>query len=220
MRKSETVRVAILDDHQSVIDGYLFRLRGEPRIDVIAQVGYGEELLPMLDHVRPDVLILDLTVPCSRENPAPYSLVALLPTLRSRYPRLAILVITMHAQPALVRSVLRQGAAGYILKDDGPRIRALGHVVRDVARGRRRFSPFILALDQSGRSSPLTGRQIEAFSLLIAHPDMTLAEVARHLHVAHSTVRNLVSDAYRRLGVRTRAAALVEAQRRGLLPPA
>lgn len=213
-----TIRVAVLDDHQSVIDGYAYRLAESKRIRVVAAAAYGQDLLPMLHQHEPNVLVLDLTVPTAPDNLNPFPVLTLLPQIRFKYPDLAVLVISMHAAPALVRAVMRAGAHGYVLKDDVDHIRALHKVVIDVAHGRHCFSPLIEDLQRQNQALPLTERQLELLSLLVAYPDLTLAEVARRQHVAHSTVRNMLSDAYRRLGVRTRAAALAEVQRLGLLP--
>jgi two-component system response regulator DesR len=214
----DIIKVAVLDDHQSVIDGYAYRLAESRRIRVVASAAYGQDLLPMLHQHEPDVLVLDLTVPTSPDNQNPFPVLTLLPQIRFKFPDLAVLVISMHAAPALIRAVMRAGAQGYVLKDDVQRIQALHRVVIDVAHGRHSFSPAVEDVQKQTRVLPLTERQLELLSLLVAYPDMTLAEVARRQHVAHSTVRNMLSDAYRRLGVRTRAAALAEVQRLGLLP--
>jgi two-component system nitrate/nitrite response regulator NarL len=63
-----TIRVAILDDHISIIDGYLYRLSKNPEIEVVATETYGEALDSMLAEHSPDVLILDLNVPTSPVN--------------------------------------------------------------------------------------------------------------------------------------------------------
>ena len=59
---AEKVRVAILDDHQSIIDGYIYRLSSTPEIEVVATANYGEELEPVLAKYPADVLLLDLSV--------------------------------------------------------------------------------------------------------------------------------------------------------------
>ncbi|MCI0395662.1 MAG: response regulator transcription factor, partial [Chloroflexi bacterium] len=132
-----------------------------------------------------------------------------------------VLVISMHAQRPLVKAVMEAGASGYILKDDQSVIRELGAAVRSVAQGGICLSRQIheqLLKDQV-QEPLLTGRQLEALSLFAAYPDMTTAAAAQQLSVANSTVRNLLSGAYLRLGVRNRTAAIARAQQLGLVTP-
>ena len=217
----EPVRVAILDDHQSIIDGYIFRLRQEPGIEVVATALRGDELEPILAKHRVDVLLLDVNVPASKDNRNPYPLLHLLPKLIQQYTGLNILIISMMSQPALIKAVIDAGASGYILKDDQETIRVLGGVVRAVAKGGIHLSRKAHQdLNQRLPNDFVIGpRQQEVLSLCAAFPDLTTAELAEKMGVANSTVRNLLSNVYLRLNVRSRAAAIAEAQRLGLLPP-
>jgi DNA-binding NarL/FixJ family response regulator len=137
---AEKVRVAILDDHQSIIDGYIFRLSSTREIEVIATATYGEELEPLLAKHRVDVLLLDLSVRTSPENPNPFPILHIIPKLLQKYANLSILVISMFAEPGLMRSLIEAGASGYILKDDHAAFRELGNVVLSIAHGGIFFS--------------------------------------------------------------------------------
>ena len=132
---TDKIRVAILENHQGIIDGYQFRLSGTPDIEIVATAIYGEELEPMLAQVPVDVLLLDVHVPTSQENINPYPILYLIPRLLQTYPNLVILVISMHTQRKLIASVMEAGASGYILKDDQATIRDLASVIRSVANG-------------------------------------------------------------------------------------
>ncbi|GAB4579472.1 MAG: response regulator transcription factor [Anaerolineales bacterium] len=217
----EIIRVAILDDHQSIIDGYVYRLSREPGLEVVATALFGDQLDAILASGPVDVLLLDVNVPASKENLNPYPLLHLLPKLIQQYPKLNILIISMMSQPALIKAVIEAGASGFILKDDQETIRELGSVVRSVAKGgihlsRKAHQDLYRRLPMEKTIAP---RQQEVLSLCAAFPDMTTAEIADKLGVANSTVRNLLSNVYLRLNVRSRAAAIAEAQRLGLLPP-
>ncbi len=217
------VRVAILDDHQSIVDGYLFRLGSAEDLTVVGAVNYGEQLEALLDDSRVDVLLMDVIVPVSAENPNSYPILHTIPDLLERHPGLSILVISVLNQTALVEALVEAGISGYILKDDHESIRELAKIVAAVAHGGIYFSqavyrPLMRARESHG-SLPLTERQLEALSLCTAYPNHSTAELADRLGVAHSTLRNLLSGAYLRLGVRTRAAAIAELQRSGVLPP-
>jgi DNA-binding NarL/FixJ family response regulator len=90
--------VAILDDHQSIIDGYRFRLSQTDDIEVLATVGFGDDLEPMLNAHSIDVLILDISVPTSKESATPYPILHLIPKLIQQFPEITILVISMYHQ--------------------------------------------------------------------------------------------------------------------------
>ena len=220
---SSTIYVAILDDHQSIVDGYQYRLDQDPSVQVVATAAYGEELEPLLASHTVDVLLLDVNVPTSKSNPNPYPILHLIPQLLERYPKLAILVISMYLERPLITAVMKAGASGYILKDDQAIIQEVGAVIRSVAQGGIYLSPQasqqLLRNDDKTNRPQLTTRQLEVISLLAAYPELTTAHLAEKLDVANSTVRNLLSSAYLRLGVRNRAAAIAKTRRLGLITP-
>ncbi len=218
---SHKIYVAILDDHQSIIDGYRYRLDREPDIEVAGFAHFGEQLEPLLEKHPFDVLLLDINLPVSSGNPNPYPALHVIPKVLQRYPRLNILVVSMYDERALIKAALEVGVAGYILKDDRETIENLAEVIRLVARGGIYFSQQAYQqLRQSPITEPhLTSRQIELLSLCAAYPDETTAELARRLGVAHSTVRNLLSDAYLQLNVHSKAAAIIKAREMGLIIP-
>ena len=217
------IRVSILDDHQSIVDGYRFRLSKVPQIEIIATFEYGEELEPALKKQVPDVLLLDVYVPVSDENRNPYPVLQIIPDLLQRYPDLVILVISMHAERGIIRAVMQSGASGYILKDDQKTLRDLGNVILSVANGgiylsERAYSIY-MKNRRAGEEEPLTGRQMKVLSLCAAYPDHTTSDLAREMNVANSTVRNMLSEMYIRLGVHSRAAAIAKARQLGLIAP-
>jgi two-component system nitrate/nitrite response regulator NarL len=218
---AEKIRVAILDDHQSIIDGYLYRLVKAPELEVVATGRYGEELEPLLAEHPVDVLLLDVMVPTAADNNNPYPILHLVPKLLQLYPELSILVISMHSQRVLIKGLVEAGASGYILKDDQAVIHELAAVVRSVAQGGICFSRSVheSLLKDQGAEPILTARQSEVLSLLAAYPNLTTAEAALQLKVANSTVRNILSGAYLRLEVKNRTAAIAKARQGGLLTP-
>jgi len=217
------IRVAILDDHQGIIDGYQFRLNGAADIEVVATAIYGEELETILANNQVDVLLLDVHVPSSASNPNPYPILYQIPKLLQIYPDLSVLVISMHAQRTLINAIMESGASGYILKDDQASIRELASIVRMVANGGVHLSPLayqqLLKRHTGELGQPLTPRQLEALSLCAAHPGASTAELAQKMNIAHSTMRNLLSGTYLKLKVRTRAEAVARARQSGLITP-
>ena len=215
----DRIRVTIMEDHQSIVDGYLYRLSQVPEIDVVATLAYGAELEASLKEHPADVLILDVYVPISAEHSDPYPILHTIPKLIQVYPDLAILVISMHDERGLIRAIVEAGASGYILKNDTKKIQELGKWVVAVANGGVCFSEKTLKAFMSKGEEPLTARQLEALSLCAAYPNSKTAELARKMKIANSTLRNLLSSVYLKLGVQTRAAAIAKARDLGIITP-
>ena len=132
--------VAILDDHQSIIDGFTYRLSMDPAIRIVATAIYGEELEPMLANHAVDVLLLDVSIPNSPEDHNPYPVLHIIPGLLQKYPGLNILIISMFTQRSLIEALVRTGISGYIFKDDQPSIQQLDKIVRTIGNGGVYFS--------------------------------------------------------------------------------
>lgn len=220
---AEKVRVAILDDHQSIVDGYIYRLSATPEIEVVATATFGEELEPILAKHPTDVLLLDLSVRTSPENSNPFPILYIIPKLLQRHANLSVLVISMFSEPGLMRAIIEAGASGYMIKDDTASFRELGNVVLSIAHGGVYFSKkaYNLYIQSEGLENGdlLTPRQLEVLSLCAAYPDATTADLAQIMNVSNSTVRNLLSSLYLRLGVHSRGAAVEKAREKGLVTP-
>ena len=136
---NQKIRVTILDDHQSIIDGYMYRLGSVSQIEVAATIGFGEELEKTIAKHPTDVLLLDVNVPTSSEDPNPYPILHSIPKLLQIYSNLKILSLYMHAERALIRAVMDAGASGYI-EGDPAAPKDLGSIVLSVAAGGIYFS--------------------------------------------------------------------------------
>lgn len=217
------IRVAILDDHPMMVEGYLATLSKDPQIEVTAALNVADQLEPALKQQEVDVLLLDVTVPISSENRNPYPILHVIPALLEAHPNLDILIVSMHAERGIIRGVMEAGASGYILKDDSSANRNLASVVKSVVAGGIYFSAEAhqlyakpQSLDNEGQLSP---RQREALSLCLSYPGATNSELAEKMKIKHSTFRNLLSGAYIKLGVSNRTEALVKARKMGLITP-
>lgn len=218
------IRVAILDDHQSTLDGYAYRLDKYESIQVVATARFGNQLDEMMQQQPVDLLLLDVSVPIAEDDPNPFPLLHKLPLLREQYPQTAILIVSMHKHRTLVRAVMEAGAKGYIVKDDRQAILQLGEIITSIAAGGVFFSDQSYAImaeanPGGGDIKALTPRQIQALSLYAAAPDTSTADLANQMNIAPSTVRNLLSDIYMRLNVRNRSSAILKARQLGLITP-
>ena len=223
MQPNRKINVAILDDHQSIVDGYVHRLSQSPLIEVVATLNFGDQLEPTLAKFPTDVLLLDISVPVSTENSNDYPILHLIPKLMQLYPHMNILVISMFAERGLIRGIMEAGANGYILKDDRSTLVDLANVVLTIAGGGIHLSQKAHQLflsDQLNRTgNTLSLRQLEALSLCAAFPDALTTELSKEMAVANSTFRNLLSGAYIKLNVRTRTAAISKARSLGIITP-
>ncbi len=223
MQPNRKINVAILDDHQSIVDGYVHRLSQSPLIEVVATLNFGDQLEPALAKFPTDVLLLDISVPVSAENSNDYPILYVIPKLMQLYPHMNILVISMFAERGLIRGIMDAGANGYILKDDRSTLVDLANVVLTIAGGGIHLSQRAHQLflsDQLNRTgNTLSLRQLEALSLCAAFPDALTTELSKEMAVANSTFRNLLSGAYIKLNVRTRTAAISKARSLGIITP-
>jgi DNA-binding NarL/FixJ family response regulator len=216
---TKKIRVTILDDHQSILDGYVYRLSKVREIEVADTIRFGNDLQPSLEKCPADVLLLDVSAPISADNPSPFPIVHIISNLVQTHPDLSILVISMYIEPGLVHAVMEAGANGYILKDDQQSIMDLGNVILSVAGGGVYYSERIrqYMMKSSEYEAVLSPRQLEALSLAASYPNSTTAELAYRMGIANSSIRNLLSSAYLKLGVGTRAAAIAKARQRGII---
>lgn len=217
---AKKIRVTLLDDHQSILDGYMYRLGKVKQIEVVDTVRFGNDLEPSLKNHPTDVLLLDISAPMATDDPTPFPVQHEIARLKHDCPKLVILVVSMYTEPALIRAVMEAGANGYILKDDQKTIEDLGGIILSVADGGMYLSERVQRhlVDHSEGSGGLSPRQLEALSLAASYPNSTTAELAYWMGIANSSIRNLLSSAYLKLGVGTRAAAIAKARQLGILP--
>ncbi len=222
----QKIRIAILDDHQITIDGYEYRLHDNPNLEIVVTARTGEELANALETQSADILLLDVSVPNSDSDSNQIPLLYFIPELIANYPSMHILVISMHNQKNLIQSVMEAGAKGYIVKDDRASILKLSKIISSIADGGYYFSDdsfkSLFSDGKLSRSSGLpTARQLQVLSLCASRPEATTADIAAQLSVAPSTLRNLLSDCYKRLDVSNRGSAIEKARSLGLIssPP-
>ena len=204
------------------LDGYISKLKPAADIQIGYTLSYGDDLEPALASYPADVLLLDLQVATNPQNPNPFPIWHTLSKIVDQYPSLSILVISMFNSQALIDTALVSGVNGYILKDDFSAYQDLPAIIRLVAKGSAYFSPLVRQRWLENRNnltekSFLSPRQLEALSLCAAYPNETLSKIAYRMNVAQSTLRNLLSQSYLKLGVNNRGAAVERSRQMGLL---
>ncbi|MER8258406.1 response regulator [Streptomyces albidoflavus] len=204
--QGKSVRVLLAED-QGMMRGALALLLGmEPDLEVVAQVGSGDEVVSAALEQRPDVALLDIEMPGLSGLEA----AAL---LRDQLPGCRVVMVTTFGRPGYLRRAMDAGAAGFVVKD-GP-VEELAEAVRRVLRGETVIDPALAAAALSAGPNPLTGRERDALNA--SADGATVADIAVRLRLSESTVRNYLSAAIGKTSTRNRMEAVREARRQGWL---
>lgn len=191
-----SIRLLIADD-QALVRGALAALLDlEPDLEVVAEVGRGDEVIDAAKNFQPDVALLDVEMPGLDGIEAAAA-------LRTAVPGVRVLMVTTFGRPGYLRRAMEAGAAGFVVKDTPAT--QLADAVRRVHQGLRVVDPSLAAETLVAGTSPLTGR--EADVLRAAREGGTVADIAKELHLSEGTVRNHLSAAIGKTGARTRAEA-------------
>ncbi len=198
------IRILLADD-QALVRGALAALLDlEADIEVVAQVGRGDEVVAAARSSAAQVCLLDIEMPGLTGLEAAERLRAELPEVRS-------LIVTTFGRPGYVRRALDAGAAGFLVKDTPAR--ELADAVRRVHAGLRVVDPALATESLMSGPSPLTAREAEI--LLLALDGSPVAVIAARAHLSLGTVRNHLSAAIGKTGASTRAEAARLAQSNG-----
>lgn len=214
------IRIMLVDDQAIVREGLSAMLGVEDDIAVVGQAGGGREALRLVPLINPDVVLMDVRMPDMDGLTA-------IERLKSLYPTLSVIMVTLYDDPDYLYRAVSAGAAGYILKDASRT--ELVSAVRTVAAGGAIISPGMLRdllsrmsglIDSavSQRCVPdlgLTRREIEVLSLMAE--GYTNQEIADRLIVSPTTVKTHVQNILQKLGVSDRTQAAVYAVRCGLI---
>ena len=200
------IRVLLAED-QTLVRGALRALLDlEADIEVVAEVGRGDEVLAAARAVRPDVALLDIEMPGQDGIEAARQLAAELPGVSA-------VVLTTFGRPGFLRRAMEVGAAGFLVKDSP--VAELARAIRAVVAGERVIDRDLAAAALALGATPLSAR--EADVLRAAAGGATVADIAGTLFLSEGTVRNYLSSAIGKTGARTRVEAARVAEEKGWL---
>jgi len=204
-------RVVIVEDHTLVRQSLVKTVGAEEDFEVVGEASRGDEGLELIQRMRPDLVLLDISMPGANGLEVAKQLRAVAPDTR-------FVFLTMHDDDASISKAISLGADGYVLKTASTA--ELLNAVRIVADGGSYLSPSVArrVIDLAGGKGPvtnLTEREMEILKLLAegCRPGL----VAEKLFVSVKTVKNHLTSVYAKLGVQTGAQAVAEAYRRGLV---
>jgi two-component system, NarL family, response regulator LiaR len=206
-----TIRILIADDHSVVRQGLRMFLGLDPELEVVGEAADGAEALRLAQHLRPDVVLMDLLMPVMDG-------IAATAAIRHELPDTEVLALTSVLEDASVVGAVRAGAIGYLLKDT--QADALCQAIKSAAAGQVQLTPRAAARLMQAVSAPenpvdLTERETEVLRLLAR--GQSNKQIARSLHISEKTVKTHVSNILSKLGVQSRTQATLYAIRIGLV---
>ena len=209
------VKIMIADDHSMIREGLKNLLELDGDIQVISEAVDGEDCLDKLQVVKPDVLLLDINMP--KKNG-----LEVLKSLKSKRSKLKVLVLTVHNEIEYLMKAVDIGVNGYVLKDSESA--ELKKAIFTVAEGETYIQPSLIpALNakmietnkDAEKIKSLTKRELDVLKLLAV--GMFNKEVGKRLEISERTVKNHVSNIFKKLGVTDRTQAAVFAIRNNLI---
>jgi DNA-binding NarL/FixJ family response regulator len=201
------IRVLLVDDHKLVRAGLQSLLDSTDDLEVVGAASDGAEAVALTEQLRPDIVLMDLSMPGMDGTEATRHITALGTGVQ-------VLVLTSFSDGDRVRRTLDAGAVGYLLKDAEPEELLRG--VRAVARGEspldaRAARAMLQAPKPVARGDDLTDREREVLELITR--GMANKQIARALNISDSTVKAHVGSIFQRIGVTDRTSAALWAER-------
>ena len=211
------IRILIADDHQLLREGIRNFLSLEPDFEIIGEAANGEEAIARTIELRPDVLLLDINMPKA-------SGIEVASRLKESCPEVRILALTIHDDQNYMMNMIQSGAAGYLLKDVEPSM--MVQAVRRVYAGESYVEPSLtkklfqgITNREEKKVAPaapgitegerLSTREIEVLRLI--GKGMSNAEIARTLYLSEKTVKNHLTNIFRKIDVTDRTQAVLYA---------
>jgi len=200
------IRVLLAEDQGMMRGALALLLSMEPDIEIVAQVGSGDDVIPACLDTKPDVALLDIEMPGING-------LAAARLMRERYPDCRVVIVTTFGRPGYLREAMDAGVSGFVVKD-GP-VDQLAGIIRRVLAGDRVVDPTLAVAALTSGPNPLTDRER---SVLAASVDGSpIGEIASRLALSKSTVRNYLSSAIQKTNTRNRIEAAQLARDRGWL---
>ncbi len=214
IRRIESIRILIADDHAIVREGQRALVETEPGMELVGEAADGAEAVQMARTLQPDVILLDLLMPRMGGVEA-------IREIKAHNSEARILVLTSFAEDERVYAAIKAGALGYLLKDASPR--EILAAIREVHRGEPSMPPVIAhkLMSELRRTSnlpltkdPLTERELEILKLVAQ--GLPNLEIAERLVISERTVRTHVSNILGKLHLANRTQVALYALREGL----
>ena len=211
----DKIKVMIADDHELIREGLKQLLELDGDIVVVSEAGNGEECLEKLKKIKPDVLLLDINMPGQNG-------IDVLQKIRNRNVNTRVLILTVHNEIEYLLKAVDIGVNGYLMKDSSSEElkKAIYSVMNNENYIQPSLIPFLNArlvardIDKE-KIDALTRRELEVL-IKIAN-GMSNKEIANHLHISERTVKNHISNIFKKIDVSDRTQAAVFTIRNNLI---
>jgi two-component system response regulator DesR len=200
------IRVLLAEDQAMVRGALAALLCLEPDIEIVAEVGRGDQVIDAALAHRPDVALLDIEMPGQNGLEAAA-------TLHEKLPSCRVLMLTTFGRPGYLKRAMANGAVGFLTKE-AP-VAQLTEAIRRTMRGERVIDPQLAMDALSEGESPLTPRERDV--LEAAGQGSSIAAIASVLFLSEGTVRNYLSNAIQKLDAGNRIEAFQIAREKGWL---
>lgn len=209
------VKVLIVDDHKLVREGLKAVFEQGNEIDVIGEAGSGEEAIEKAKKLKPDVILMDISMPGMNGIQATK-------VIRDAHPEIKVVILTMLDQEGFVYEAIRAGATGFMLKSASTD--ELASAIQTVQQGKALLHPdataqlleeFVTLADSRAKDYGLSNREMEVLQLLAE--GNTNKEIAKALWISEQTVKTHVSHLFNKLGTSDRTETVAKALRNGLV---
>ncbi len=211
MADKNCIRVMLVDDHAVVRSGLGAFLSVMPDLKLVGEAENGEEAIVRCGLLKPDVVLMDLSMPGTDG-------VAATRLIHERYPNVHVIALTSFQEDTLIQRSLEAGATGYLMKNVSAR--ELAAAIRSAHQGRMTLSPeaaeaLIHARAQAKETDHLTERELEVLKLMVN--GLNNAQIAERLVVSLSTVKYHIGNILMKLRVDNRVAAVTVAMQNKLI---
>lgn len=197
-------RIFVTDDHTMVRDAFVKVLELTNNTIVVGSASSGEECLEKLSAAEPDVLLLDINMPNMNG-------MEVLKVVKSKYPSIKVIMLTVHDDYAYVADAIKSGADGYVLK--GSDVETLERAIASVCNGNKYVAPAVQGIlnarKEDGGDDVLTAREKQVLKLLAE--GYSNRNIAEELEVSEKTVKNHLSSIFKKIGVSDRTNAVIYA---------
>jgi two-component system response regulator NreC len=218
--ESDSIRLLLVDDHDVVRTGLRMLLQDQPDIEIVGEASTGEEAYNLAQEMKPDVIVMDITLPDE-------SGISVTKRIKENLPEIAVIALTIHDDEQYFFKMLEAGASGYVPKKAAPE--DLIYAIRTAFGGEIYLYPTLatsLVSDAVGRRK--MGEEMDTFNGLTARETevleklaegMSNEEIALEFSISKHTVARHRENIMRKLNLHSRSELVKYAIRKGLILP-
>lgn len=218
----EPISIVAVDDHHLIREGIRNNISSHKNIELVGEGRSGDDVFPLVEKYRPDILLLDLSMPQHTSGEAKqFQALPAISKLSEIYPETRIIILSQQYLPVIIEGAIERGVMGYILKSDDLSLN-LPSAIQTVAKGGVYFSETISTELFARHHSPkadhsLTERQIEILTQIAMNPDLSYVEHATFFGISESTLKGHLTKAFKALGVKNVTAAIIKCMQIGII---